>query len=197
MRVAAWLLVSAIAVFAASVAYAQRQRVVVLDPSLPKPWVESLVWEASALHGLQFLPTRYKRDPLKGNAMSWSNKEARLYAIRGSKLHKQMKRYGPVHYLHGKADGIYYGGIALLSREISTGYAGPIRANGSDGSALAVTVIAHEVGHNRCASHVNSQTLMNTLALGFAQQPRAWDDRSIREMLSCYKVKKVCKLQAR
>ena len=186
-----------VALLIALPAYAQRPRVVVLDPTLPRAWVESLVWEASALHGLQFLPTRYKPDPLKGNAMSWANKEARLYALRASKLHKRMKRYGPVHYLHGKADGIYYGGIALLSREISTGYAAPIRSNGSDGSALAVTVMAHEVGHNRCADHVTSQTIMNTLALGFPEQPRVWDARSVQEMSSCYGVKKVCKLKAR
>lgn len=180
----------AVLLFAAS-AYAQKPRVVVLDPTLPKAWVESLVWEASALHGLQFLPTRYKRDPLNGAQMGWPEVAYRIYNLRNSRLHKRMRRYGPVHYLHGKTRENYIAGAALLSKEISVGYVTQARANGSDGSALAVTVITHEIGHNRCATHTTDNTIMNTLALGFPVQPRTWAEQSVKEMQRCWKPAKL------
>ncbi len=174
----------AVILFAAT-AYAQRPRIVVLDHTLPKAWVESLRWEAAALHGVQFLPTRYKPDPLRGAQMAWADAPYRLYNLRNSRLHRTFKRYGPVHYLHGKTREGYLAGVALLSKEISIGYVGLMRANGDDASPLAVTTVTHEVGHNRCASHVSDNTIMNTLALHFPQQPRTWAPQSVQQMLNC------------
>lgn len=158
-------------------------RVVVLDPSLPRSWVESLVWEASALHGVQFLPTRYRRDPLKGRDMSWNYRTYRIFGLRNSRLHRQMQRRATkVHYLHGATTEGYIGGSAFTCNNISMGYAKPVLASGADASAHIVTLIAHEVGHNRCANHVETQTIMNTYALGFPVQPRTWDPISLEQM---------------
>lgn len=158
-------------------------RVVVLDPSLPRSWVESLVQEASALHGQTFLPTRYRRDPLGGSCMSWPEKLCRIARLKNSKLHRQMQRRARiVHYLHGKTSEGYLGGLAYMRGGLSIGYAGLTLASGADASDKAVTVITHEVGHNRGASHVETQTIMNTYALGFPVQPRAWDPVSLAQM---------------
>ena len=161
-------------------------RVVVLDPTLPRAWVESLVWEASALHGQTFLPTRYRRDPLAGRDMQWGYRSYRLAALRRSKVHRQMlRRASKVHYIHGPTAEGYVGGSAYIGREISSSHIKLILADGRDGSAHAVTVITHEIGHMRCAQHVTSETIMNTLALGFAAQPRIWDPISLVEIANC------------
>lgn len=158
-------------------------RVVVLDPTLPRSWVESIVAEARALHGVPFAPIRYRRDPLGGSSMSWARKSYRLAALRSSRLHRQMSRRGErVHYLHGKTSEGYLGGLAYQGGNISIGYVGLTLASGNDASDKAVTVIAHELGHNRGASHVPSATIMNFGALGFPIQPRTWDPASLSEM---------------
>lgn len=161
-------------------------RVVVLDPTLPKEWVNSLVWEAQALHGIQFLPTRYRRDPLGGQCLEWSSKVCRISRLKNSKLHRQMlRRAKVVHYLHGKTAEGYLGGLAYQSGLISIGYAAPVLASGADASDKAVTIITHEVGHTRCATHVESATIMNTLALASPIQPRIWDAVSVYQISRC------------
>ena len=80
----------------------------------------------------------------------------------------------------------YIGGAAYTGKEIAIGFAKPVLASGNDASAHIVTLIAHEAGHMRCANHVTSETLMNTLALGFNPQPRAWDISSLAEMARCH-----------
>lgn len=158
-------------------------RVVVLDPTLPRAWVESLVWEASALHGQTFLPIRYRRDPLNGQYMSWGSRAYRLAGLQRSKLHRQMRRRASrVFYLHGPTSENYLGGSAYIARDISSGHGKPMLADGRDASAHVVTLITHEVGHMRGAGHVETETIMNTLGLHFPTQPRTWDPISLAEM---------------
>lgn len=158
-------------------------RVVVLDPTLPRAWVESLVWEASALHGQTFLPTRYRRDPLEGKYMSWAWRSVRIMGLRNSRLHRRAtRRNAKVLYLHGATTEGYIGGSAFVGNNIATGHVKLVLADGRDGSAHAVTVITHEVGHMRGAGHVLSETIMNTYGLGFPVQPRTWDPVSLEQM---------------
>ena len=93
-----------------------------------------------------------------------------------------LRRAKIVHYLHGKTSEGYFAGLAIRSSGISIGFAGQTLAAGMDASDKVVTIIAHEVGHNRGAWHVETPTIMNTAALAFPVQPRTWDPVSLAQM---------------